>query len=65
MKDLLLRARFSVTTSNLNISRRRLSDYVKEMYVKGSIIFPDSTNHITDLYRHHCHFLNSPLKGDK
>ena len=31
MKDLLLRARVVVRTSNMKISRRRLADYVKTL----------------------------------
>jgi len=35
MKDLLLRARFVVRTSNMKISRRRLGDYVKTLHQKA------------------------------
>ena len=34
MKDLLLRVRVVVRTSNIKISRRRLADYVKTLHKK-------------------------------
>ena len=53
MKDLLLRARVVVRTSNMKISRRRLSDYVKTLHPKACCtystnIFLHSTNQIID-----------------
>ena len=62
MKDLLLRVRALVGTSNLRISRRYLADYVKEMYLilkraaraACTIICPYITNHIKYLWR--CRF---------
>ena len=68
MKDLLLRARVFVRTSNMKISRRHLADYVKKLLQKAcrtcnTIIFPHSTNKIIYLWRCCCrcrrHFLNS------
>ena len=55
-KDLLLQARVVVRTSNMKISRRRLSDYVKTLHQKAcrtcsTIIFLHSTNQIIDLWR--------------
>ena len=52
MKDLLLRARVVVRTSNMKISRRRLADYVKRLHQKEcrTIIFLHSTNQIIDLW---------------
>ena len=35
MKDLLLRARVVVSTSNIKILRRRLADYVKTLHQKA------------------------------
>jgi len=35
MKDLLLRARVVVRTSNMKISRRRLAEYVKTLHQKA------------------------------
>ena len=54
MKDLLLRARVVVITSNKKISRRRLADYVKTLHQKAcrtcsTIIFLHSTNQIIEL----------------
>ena len=51
MKDLLLRARVVVRTSNVKISRRRLADNVKTLHQKAchtcsTIIFLHSTNQI-------------------
>ena len=62
MKDLLQRGRAVVEISNLRISRCYLADYVKEMYLilmraaraACTIICPDLTNHIKDLWR--CRF---------
>ena len=56
VKDLLLRARVVVRTSNMKISRRRLADYVKTLHQKAcrtcsTIIFHHSTNQIIDLKR--------------
>ena len=56
MKDLRLRAREVVRTSNMKISRRRWADYVKTLYQKAcrtssTIIFLHSTNQINDLWR--------------
>ena len=56
VKDLLLRARVVVRTSNMKISRRRLADYVKTLHQKAcrtcsTIIFLHSTNQIIDLWR--------------
>ena len=61
-KDLLLRARVVVRTSNMKISRRCLADYVKKLHQNKACrtcrktIFPHSTNQIMDLwpcrYRH-------------
>jgi len=56
VKDLLLRARVVVRTSNVKISRRRLADYVKHLHQKAwrtssTIIFLHSTNQIIDLGR--------------
>ena len=56
MKDLLLRARVVVRTSNMKISRRRLADYVKTLHQKACctcsrILFLHSTNQIIDLWR--------------
>ena len=70
MKDLLLRARAVVRTSNMKISRRHLADYVKTLHQKAcrmcsTIIFLHSTNQIFNLWR--CRWrcrrqiLNSPL----
>ena len=55
-KDLVLRARVVVRTSNMKISRRRLADYVKTLqqkacYTCSTIIFLLSTNQIIDLWR--------------
>ena len=67
MKDLLLGARVVVRTSNVKISRRRLTDYVKKLHQKAcrTVIFPRSINQIIDLWRcrRQCrrHFLNSLL----
>ena len=58
MKDVLLRARVVVRTSNTKISRRHLADYVKTLHQKAcstsTMIFPCSTNHIVDLWRCRC-----------
>ena len=56
MKDLLLRARVVVRTSNMKISRRRLADYDKTLHQKAcrtcsTIIFLHTTNQIIDLWR--------------
>ena len=56
VKDLLLRARVVVRTSNIKIPRRRLADYVKHLHQKvcrtcSTIIFLHSTNPIIDLWR--------------
>ena len=56
VKDLLLRTRVVVRTSNMKISRRRLADYVKILHQKAcrtcsTIIFLHSTNQIIDLWR--------------
>jgi len=56
MKDLLLRARVVVRTSNMKISRRRLADYVKTLHQKArctcsTIIFLHSINQFIDLWR--------------
>ena len=58
MKDLPLRTRVVVRTSNVKISRRRLPDYVKTLHQKACrtcstiiIIFLHSTNQIIDLWR--------------
>ena len=56
MKDLLLRARVVVRTSDMKISRRRSVDYVKTLHQKAcrtcsTIIFLHSTNQIIDLWR--------------
>ena len=68
MKDLFWWARVVVRTSNMNISLRRLADYLKKLHQKACrtcsmIIFLYSTNHIIDLWRCRCHchrlFLNS------
>ena len=53
MKDLLLRARVVVKTSNMKISRRHLPDYVKTLHPKACCtcstnIFLHSTNQIID-----------------
>ena len=50
MKDLLLRARVVVRTSNMKISRRYLPDYVKTLHPKAcsTNIFLHSTNQIID-----------------
>ena len=55
MKDLLLRARVVVRTSNMKISRRRLADNVKTLQQKAcrtcsTIIFLHSPNQIIDLW---------------
>ena len=52
-KDLLLRARVVVKTSNMKISRRCLADYVKTLHQIScsTIIFLHSTNQIIDLWR--------------
>ena len=59
MKDLLLRARVVVRTSNMKISRRHLADYVKTLHQKAcrtcsTIIFLHSTNQIFHLWRCRC-----------
>ena len=68
MKNLLLGARVVFRTSNMEISRRHLADYVKQFHQKAchsrsTIIFPHSTNHIIDFWcalRCFCRrFLNS------
>ena len=56
VKDLLLRARVVVNTSNVKISRCRLADYVKTLHQKAcrtcsTIIFLHPTNQIIDLWR--------------
>ena len=56
VRDLLLRARIVVRTSNMKISRRHLADYVKTLLQKAChtccmITFPHSTNQIIDLWR--------------
>ena len=67
MKDLLLRARIFVTTSNMKISRCHLADYIKTLHQKACsmIIFPHSANQITKLWHYHCrccwHFLYSMI----
>ena len=72
MKDLLLRARVVVRTSNMKISRRRLADFVKTLHQKAcrtcsTIIFFNSTNQIIDLWscrsRYRRQMLNSLLKS--
>ena len=69
IKDLLLRARVVVRTSNMKISGRRLAVYVKKLHQKAcrTTIFPLSTNQIIDLWRcrHRCHrhFLNFLIFG--
>ena len=54
MKDLLPRACVVIRTSNMKISRHRLTDYVKKMHLNAcctcsTIIFLRSTNHIISL----------------
>ena len=54
MKDLLLRARVVVRTSNIKISRRCLADYVKKLHQKAcdtwcKMIFPHSKKNFIDL----------------
>ena len=56
VKDLLLRARVVVRTSNIKISRRRLVGYVKTLHQKAcrtcsTTIFLHSSNQIIDLWR--------------
>ena len=70
MKDSLLRARVVFRTSNINISRRRLADYVKKLHQKvchtcSTIIFPHSTNQIDFwcCYRCRRNFFNSAIKN--
>ena len=68
MKDLLLRARAVVRTSNMKISRRHLADYVKTLHQKAcctcsTIIFLHSTNQIFDLWRCRRQILNSLLRS--
>ena len=51
MKELLLRARVVVRSSNMKISRRRLADYVKNLHQKAcrtcsTTIFPYSANRV-------------------
>ena len=51
MKDLLLRARVVVGTSNMKTPRRHLADYAKNVHQKACgtcsmVIFPHSTNQI-------------------
>ena len=73
LKDLLVRARVVVRTSNTKISLRHFADYVKNLQQKAcrtcsTIIFLHSTNKIIDFwccrysYRHH--FLNSLIYND-
>ena len=66
VQDLLLWICVVVRTSNLNISRRCLPDYVKTLQQKAyptcsTIIFPYATNEIVGLWccRSRCRFLNS------
>ena len=70
IKDLQLRARVVVKTSNMKISRRRLADCVKKLQQKAcrtcrTIIFPHSTNQCkllvcsVDVAVCRRHFLNS------
>ena len=74
MKDLLLRARVVVRTSNVKITRRHLADYVKNLIARKSVphvqhdfffFFFHSTNKIIDLsrcrYRSRPRFMNSLL----
>ena len=71
MKDLQLRARVVVGTSNMNILRHHLADvYVKKSHQKAcrtckAIVFSHSTNQIIDLGRclRGCrrHLLSSPM----
>ena len=67
MEELLLRAGVALRTSNLNISRRRLTVCDKEMFLNAlltwrEIIFPHSFNHITDWWRWRCcHHLSNSL----
>ena len=68
MKNLSLWACAVVRVSNMKISRSRLADYVKTFHQKvcctcRNVIFPHSTNQISDLWccggRCRRHFLNS------
>ena len=68
MKDLLLRARVVVGTSNMKISRRYLAESIKKNAPKRvshvqNGIFPHPTNQIIELWRCICrcrrHILNS------
>ena len=59
IKDLPLWARVVVRASNLKFSWRRLADYVKEIpwCTYGTIIRPNSTNHIIVMLIHGFHEL--------
>ena len=74
MKDLLLRSRVVVRTSNMKISSCRLAKYVEALLQKvcrrwSTIIFPHSTNQSVDLWCFRClcrrQILNSVLSSKK
>lgn len=57
----LLLSCLDVTTPNKKISRRYLADYVRTLHRKAfhtcaTIIFPNSTNQISDLWRWRCNW---------
>ena len=71
-RNLLLRTRLVIRTSNVKISRRRLADFVKTLHQKAcrrcsTIIFLHSTNQIIDLWscrsRYRRQMLTSLLKS--
>ena len=68
MRDLLLRARLVIKTSNTKISRHNLTDHVKKKKKKKkrrTIVFPHLTNQIIDLWacRCRCRFLSSLISS--
>ena len=68
MKDLLLRARVVVGTSNVKISRRPLEDHVKKP-ARRDYFSPFNRLEVIDLRRCRCgycrHFLNSLLSRNQ
>ena len=55
-KDLLVRARVVIRTSNM-ININSFADYVKKLQQTACSIFPHSTNQIIDFWRCHCRCL--------